>query len=328
MFGSRKYGLAPFQHSGLRILFREIFRVGVTAGLFLLLSRSIDWQELRGALVKADATELILAALALSVALLFSALRWQLCARSAGIDQPIGFYLRATYAATFMGQFLPAGVGVDAVRLAFFLHGRARLAQALQSLVLDRLLGVVAMISVMAAGLPIIWVRLPPLLRLLGCSLILGLVAGMAMVWSITKLRFIADYRGGGKRGKLIDLATAIRGSVLSRDSLKALTVSVVIYCSSIAGVYCIALSLGIALNYFELLAVVSMAMFLALLPVSLNGWGVREGAMIVGLSALSVNREPALLISLLFGFGAAVVTLPGGFFWYLKKQPVVAPRE
>lgn len=289
--------------------------------LIAALCYALDWDEVKRALMRAQHGLLAAAIIPLAMAIPLAALRWLYCARASGIELPLPFYIRATYSGLFAGQFLPAGVGVDAVRLAYFMHGRARLAHALQSLVLDRLVGVVAMVFVMGAGLPAIWGRLPLALKGFGIFLVIATVLGLAGIWAIIKIPLLIRYEGVGRRRKLIDLILAVRGSMLSSNTAKAFIASVVIYCMSILGVYWIAASLSITVGYGELLAVVSMAMFLALLPVSLNGWGVREGAMVVGFAALAVPRESALIVSILFGFGTALATLPGAFIWYTKRH-------
>lgn len=322
MNGAEVSGVPHSTRSGRwKFWVRELVKLVITSGLFLILIRTVDWHEVKVTLARADAMLLVVAMLALCATMLLVAWRWMLCARASGINLPISFYFRATYAATFMGQVLPAGIGVDVIRLAYFAHGRARLAHALQSLVLDRLVGVGAVIFIMATGMPLIWGRLPMILRALGLALIAGLLVGLILIWLLAKVPFIARYEGAGRRRKLIDLALAIRSSVLSGYSLRAFLVSVATYCMSIMAIYWIAAALGVEVHYLELLAIVSMAIFLSLLPISLNGWGVREGAMVVGLSALSVTKESALAISLLFGFGSAVVTLPGAFIWYMKRR-------
>jgi uncharacterized membrane protein YbhN (UPF0104 family) len=307
---------------------RQSVKFFISVGLFAILIRTVDWSGVRGVLVKADPQLLAVAMLALAVAVLLAAWRWSLCASASAIALPRGFYVRATYAATFMGQMLPAGVGVDAVRVAYLMHGRTRLTRALQALLLDRLIGVAAVIVVMGAGLPLMWNRLPLALRLLSIALMAGLLGAGGGLWLFARLPFIANFRGSGRRRKLIDLILAVRGSILSRDVLYAFLVSVVFYCVNIAGVRWFAAALGLDVPYVLLLAIVAMAIFLSLMPISLNGWGVREGAMVVGLSALSVSRESALAISLLYGAGSAIATLPGAFIWAMRRRHVVEDAE
>lgn len=313
----------PAHHGRWKVWLRQSLKLLISVGLFAILIRAVDWRGVRGILIKADPQLLAVAMLALATAVLLAAWRWSLCASASGIALPRGFYVRATYAATFIGQVLPAGVGVDAVRLAYFMHGRARLARALQALLLDRMVGIAAVIVVMAAGLPLMWNRLPLALKLLSMVLMAGLLGGCGVLWLFAKLPFIVNFRGEGRRRKLIDLLLSVRDSVLSKDALYAFLVSMIFYGVSIAGVRWFAAALGLDVPYLLLLAIVAMAIFLSLMPISLNGWGVREGAMVVGLSALSVSRESALAISLLYGAGSAVATLPGAFIWAMRRRHV-----
>lgn len=307
---------------------RQSIKLLISVGLFAILIRTVDWRGVRGVLVKADPQQLAVAMLALAAAVLLAAWRWSLCASASGIALPRTFYVRATYAATFIGQVLPAGVGVDAVRLAYLMHGRGRLSRALQTLLLDRIVGIAAVIVVMVAGLPLMWDRLPLALKLLSIVLTTGLFGGGGVLWLFARLPFIVNFRGNGRRRKLIDLVLAVRGSILSKDALYAFLMSVIFYCVNIAGVRWFAAALGLEVPYLLLLAIVAMAIFLSLMPISLNGWGVREGAMVVGLSALSVSRESALAISLLYGAGSAIATLPGAFIWAMRRRHVVEDAE
>ncbi len=293
----------------------------VSAALIGVLAYSVDWVDVRRALLEAQHGALAVALVPIALTVPLAAWRWSCCAKASAIDCSPRFYLRATYSALFMGQALPAGVGVDAVRLAYFMRDRARLAHALQSLVLDRLIGLSAMIVVMAAGLPLIWARLPEPLQLLSLCLVAAITGGLVLVAWWPRLLPLASMPEGGRWRKIADLIYAVRGSILSRETALACAISVAIHCGSIYGVFWLAHALGQDVPYFELLAVVSMSMFLGVLPISLNGWGVREGAMVMGLSALAVPREAALVVSILFGFSTAIVTLPGAFVWFMQKR-------
>jgi hypothetical protein len=55
--------------------------------------------------------------------------------------------------------------------------------------------------------------------------------------------------------------------------------------------------------------AVVPWVILLASLPISVGGWGVREGGLIVALMPLGVEPEAALLASLIVGGAALLAT-------------------
>lgn len=308
-----------------RSTLRQILKLLVSAGMIAVLAYWVDWPVVGQAVARAEPIDLLVAMLFIAPTVALAAWRWACCARASSIEMSPGFYLKATYSALFVGQFLPAGLGVDAARLAYFMHGRARLAHALQSLALDRAIGVISVIFVMAGGLPLIWNQLPPLLRLFSLALIAATIGGILAILLLDRVGWLTRYSGIGKRRKLIDLALAVRASLFSVKSLEAFGISCLIYCLMILGVFWIARGIGVSVDYLSLLAIVSLAMFVASMPVSVNGWGVREGAMVAGLSALGVSREAALAISLMFGFINAVVTIPGAFVWHAQRRQVAA---
>lgn len=305
---------------------RGLVKVVVSVGMIAALAVWVDWASVMRVLASANLAMLLLAMAAMAPTVALAALRWSHVARASGIELPIGFYMKATYSALFIGQFLPAGLGVDAARLAYFMHRRARLAQALQSLVLDRLMGVTSMICVLAVGLPVIWMQLHGILKLFSISLVLATLLAVCALFSLNKIRFVSGYPGSGKRRKVIDLALAVRGSILSKEAAAAFAISIAIYCLMILGVHLIARAVGVETGYFPLLAIVALAMFVSLLPISVNGWGVREGAMVAGLAVLGVSKESALAISLLFGFANALITVPGIFVWHSRRAHGTTP--
>ncbi|MGN6377900.1 MAG: lysylphosphatidylglycerol synthase transmembrane domain-containing protein, partial [Gaiellales bacterium] len=91
--------------------------------------------------------EWLLPAIGVSIATVFlMAWRWRLLLLAKGIPAPIGWLTRTYFVALFAGQFLPAAIGGDAVR-AVELGRRTRDApEAVASVLIDRLVGVVSLV--------------------------------------------------------------------------------------------------------------------------------------------------------------------------------------
>ena len=68
----------------------------------------------------------------------------------------------------------------------------------------------------------------------------------------------------------------------------------------------------------------------IALLPIALAGWGVREGAAVVGFGLYGVSPETAVTISVAFGLALVIASLPGGFYLWKGKpiQPLAGDAE
>jgi len=58
-------------------------------------------------------------------------------------------------------------------------------------------------------------------------------------------------------------------------------------------------------------------------IPISISGWGVREGAMIIGFSSIGVDVNSILLVSVIFGVCMLIQGLIGGIWWLLVKNEV-----
>jgi hypothetical protein len=65
----------------------------------------------------------------------------------------------------------------------------------------------------------------------------------------------------------------------------------------------------------------VPLVVLVSMLPVSVAGWGVREGAMVVALGAVGVDRATALTTSVLFGLALAATGIPGGLLWLYGRR-------
>lgn len=294
-------------------------KILLSAGLIGLLLYNVDWWRLSASLAAADTGLLLVAFCLLALTIPLAAERWRSSAQAVKVSFSHGFFLHATYVAVFAGQFLPAGIGVDAARLGFLWHRKVLLRLAFQSILIDRLVGLAAIFLLMFGGIPFVVRALPepavvPVIGL--AATLLVVCAGLLL---IDKLPFACRFRTG-HIGRLMHLIQDVRKALRTRSVLGALVCGIMLHALSIAAVLVVARALGHALEYWDLLTVVSFAIFAALLPISMNGWGVREGAMVLGLSFLSVNKETSVLISFLFGAGAALAALPGGLAWLRLK--------
>src|SRR5262249_20611376 len=79
--------------------------------------------------------------------------------------------------------------------------------------------------------------------------------------------------------------------------------------------------SIGLTMTLDQWFVVAPTVLLISMLPISVGGWGVREGAMVVALHGFGIPTEEALLPSVLFGLCAVTATLPGGIFWVISKK-------
>jgi len=82
-----------------------------------------------------------------------------------------------------------------------------------------------------------------------------------------------------------------------------------------------LAAALGISVSPFDAFTLVPAALLLAMVPISLAGWGVREAVFIQAFSLASVAPSNALALSLLYGLVGLITGLLGGAVWFAERR-------
>ena len=82
-----------------------------------------------------------------------------------------------------------------------------------------------------------------------------------------------------------------------------------------------LAIGMQLELKMLGLLVIIPIVRLLIVLPISIAGWGIREGAMIIGLGFVGVGPENAFALSLLWGFLMLSIAIPGGAVWVVSSK-------
>jgi uncharacterized membrane protein YbhN (UPF0104 family) len=240
-------------------------------------------------------------AAAVAVAQFFSLVwRWQLVARLVTGDVvefsqlTLGLGRSMLYAVP-----LPSTVGGDVVRVAL-LTPRMGLAFATRSVVCDRVLGMATLVLLVAALLPLFAYRVEGgvtfaataalcAIGLVGLTVLVAAPSLLARVPLVGRyaatvgLDFRAVLTGGGTGALCIALALA--GYLL----LVPLT-------------YFLASAFNAPLLFVDCFLIVPLALLASSMPISLGGWGVREGAMAAGFALVGGNVGGAVAASVVIG--------------------------
>lgn len=117
---------------------------------------------------------------------------------------------------------------------------------------------------------------------------------------------------------KKIDLINQLSISLInifkSLILYKILVLSILLNFITIVTIYYICYSMKIDISLLNCLLIVPVTMYFSLLPISIGGWGVREGMFAIALGSLSVPAEKSIAVSIIFGCVSLIVTLPGAF--------------
>jgi uncharacterized membrane protein YbhN (UPF0104 family) len=289
----------------------KILRLVVSTALIAWLGWRTDWTSLGQALAHAHFT-LWWAAVALYLAIqAVSALRWQLISEPLGFERTLIDYARMYFVGMFFNLFLPTSVGGDVMRAWQLRAGDNRKLPALLSVFVDRASGLFVLLCLGLAGALASPVALPDSLRRA-----IYLTAGLALAG-------VVGLCVAGKFGRHIarvkHLSAALKLYLLNpRLAVNTTLLSLVIQAANVAVLWILskALDLDVPVGYY--IVAVPMITLMTVLPISLNGIGVREGGMVLFLSPLGVPDATAVSLAVLWFMVFTSASLVGGVVYFL----------
>ncbi|WP_188909961.1 lysylphosphatidylglycerol synthase transmembrane domain-containing protein [Salinarimonas ramus] len=303
---------------------RVWLRVAVLVLLMALLFRLVDGRETLSALSRAQAGPLLVGLLLVQAQIAFSGVRWRLTAKRLGVPITLRTAVREYYIATFLNQVLPGGVAGDAVRAIrnrdHDADGAPRWRPVVRSVVLERAAGQVVFFAVAAIGLaltPVALARAAPD----GLGTIIAIPVAVV---ALAALAVAAASRIGpkGLRAALADLGPDVARVFWKRGIwAPQLFLSTTIVASYIAVFALAGMALGVVLPAIAWIALAPLVLAAMLIPVSIGGWGVREGAAAALLPLAGVDASHALAIAILYGLTSLVGSLPGLALLGLRRR-------
>jgi glycosyltransferase 2 family protein len=280
-----------------------LVRLGVTVALLALLVRLLGTDQITQALRETQPAWLVVSVAALASQIALSAWRWRLTAGALGLTLGRGQAVREYWLSVLGNSVLPGGVLGDLGR-AVRLRGPAGLAIAAQSVVIERLAGQIALFA--AAGLGAVAWFWPHPAALAGA---LGLAAGL---WALVARARQAGGQAGGQGRLSRLLAPAARAWGAPGLWPWQLGLSLAILACNLIGVWAAARAVGVAMDAGAALLVIPLTLAAMLIPVSINGWGLREGAAAALWPLVGVAAPQAVAASVVFGLAALLAALPG----------------
>ncbi len=294
-------------------------------GLFPLAARLAVTVGLLGVLVfvVAEPTELLarlrgtrlmplLAAVALSALDRFvMAYKWSLLLAARGVAVGLWTAVRAYFASSLVGLVLPVTVGADAMRVIAL--RRVGMLEVTASIVIERLLGVMAMASVALLSCLILANALADLgVESLFVWLLAAVVIGtVAFVGSLLAAERWASHAAGSS--SRLRRAAEAYGRYRQHPGVLAVFYALSVFegLLSAAIAYVAAIGLGVDVPPLILIATVPLAMASARLPISLGGFGVQEAAFVYLAGVVGVGGTDALSIMLVSDIAMLVALAP-----------------
>ena len=299
---------------------RFALQVSIAAALLFVLSLSISWETLLSAFAHINKSMLLVAVVVGSGGVILSSYQWRGLLRATHLHVDLADLIKLYLVGIAFSHVLPTGLGGDAIKMLYVGYRENERARSAGALLLCRITGFLAMLLIVVPALFVWHAQLDVGLCFWLCLLIIligGAIAGVFLLLFLLR-RFI-----GSSMQRFVWLAwlnplnKSLRKQLWSPPALLSATASGwVFWCVAILNCYCYASALGLEVPFYFFLIVVPFAALVSFLPVSLNGFGLRENAFVFAFATIHVSPAHAFLLVLFLDLQALCFAALGAYLY------------
>ena len=303
----------------LRALLSVSLRLAISLLVFVLIFRTIELGEVLQTMLGASPALLLLGLAFQLLSTLLASYRWTRVMQRLGFAQHFPFYLRSYFKGSFFNQGLPTSVGGDALRVLDVARTGHRKRDAFYGVAVDRGLGLAGLLLFNLLAHWLAPALLPgPVFWLLNGIAIGGLLGFVLLHW-MQRLAWLEHWGPSRVIRRIAQRLAAVLAS--PSDWLQHSALSLAIHMLTLLAIFSLGRAVGLEFSLLTYMVIVPPVILLTLIPISLAGWGVREGGMI-GLFALIGGEHTLVLsMSILYGVTLIVSSLPGLYAYLSGKH-------
>ena len=284
----------------------------ISVGLMLFLLHSIDLTDIGSRLTLIRPWALLAGALVLFLQVTLLAFRWFLICHRMGLAIRRRTVFRFTMEGYFFNQALVSSIGGDAIRMMRLSAASARTRASIESVVLDRGAGMVSLALLIGLMMPMLFRLIEaPFIRSGFAVIVVCGICGTTLFLFLPRLG--PQFRGLVIIRHFIDLSRTAGNIARHPSAIFLVLLSFGGHCLTGIVFWVLAMGLDISLSLLTTIVLIPAALLPTLIPVSVAGWGLREGAVVGLLSYVGVGAGDAFALSVIYGLICLAVALPGG---------------
>jgi uncharacterized protein (TIRG00374 family) len=319
-------------------LLKFAIRAGITLLIFTFLLKSFSWPTLIKTLAHVHHIALLMGLAVGMLCIVFSAYSWQSLLKAERIHLDLAKLINLYFIGMAFSHFLPTSMGGDAVKAFYVGREFNNTAGATSAVLLSRVVGFVGMLLIAIPSL-LIWSAYfshEIVVGFLLFSLVIIIIIAGAIVLSICLPR-LSTFIQTSKRPVHPILTTTLEISCAlgytirrPRPLIIAIVFAMLFWVASFLNYYGYASALNMDVPLYGYIIAISFSSLVAALPISINGFGVRESAFVYVFSMLHVSPTTSLLLAFLMDAQVLFFGLLGGCMYLTmnmhRKQRLAAP--
>jgi uncharacterized protein (TIRG00374 family) len=255
-----------------------------------------------------------------------SVMRWRLLLLAQHITVPLSFLLKSYMVAIFFNNLLPSTIGGDVVRIRDTCRRGNNRGGAIAAVFLDRLLGIFVLMGFVLLSLFLsekfsFYVSYLPIWTIIVVLSVVAFAASFLLFYRKIML-FINKFKLLSKPGDFIE--KSIQNLLSFRENKKiiitSIILSLILQINVVIYYFLISSGVGLSVTMNEFFIIIPVTVFTMMLPVSINGVGLRENIFVLTLSIYSVPKHSSIAMAWIDYAMVLLLGIIGGVVYMIRR--------
>ena len=309
-------------------------KLAVSLALLAYLFSTTDLEALLARVRSGDLLLLVGATFIYVAMLAVATWRWRRLLKALGYRTSLRALSASYLVATFFNNFLPSNIGGDVVRVRDGSRLTGSTTMSLAVVAIDRILGFGALYLLALAAFA--WGG-PTVRNLIGAGPVLLLLSAVFGIMTYLffrpgMARTLMGWTGLSRIDSLHTRFETVQQAVhVYRERLLdvwlSFGASIVLQALVVCYFYVIARALHIEVPLMVCFVIVPICTLMQAIPISFNGWGVRESVFILYFAQMGISRDGALAFSLVGAALMVLLSLSGAVVWTARGNELESSR-
>ena len=293
----------------------------VSISLLFIIFRKVNWEKTWTILGNARIDVLLIVLTITGFFFLLSAYKWMLLLKALGIKKRLSELHAIYYIGYFFNNLLPTSVGGDVIRIYKTAKGMETSMNVIASVIAERVTGLAALLSIALTSFLINVFR--------GSNVATGsfgifltiIICALFPLFILAKLLYRSRFKKNSimsrMHDKYIELINCF-SLYRSRPGILLVTLlcSFIFHSLMIINVHLIGMAIGESIDIISLSFIVPIVSLIAMIPVTINGMGLKEGAYITLFQLTGLGFESAMMIAFIARIFTVIGSIVGGIVY------------
>jgi uncharacterized protein (TIRG00374 family) len=298
-----------------------ILRTGISITLISLLLKAVSWSTLFTTLAHARQADMLMGLAVGILCIYLSACSWHALVRAEHISTDLAQLVNLYLVGIAFSHFLPSNMGGDVAKAYYVGRDSGNMVGSTSAVLMSRITGFIGMLLIAIPALFIWHAQFSP--KVVVSFLLLSLLLVLTIVGAVFITTLLPKVSNRLFKGRLMHYQAIVMvievGQTLSlavrrpRALCLAIGFSVIFWGASFLNYFGYASALGMHVPLPFYIIAISLASIAAFFPVTINGFGLREGVLVFAFSTVHVSASTALLLAFLVDVQVLLFGLVGG---------------